>query len=161
VGKWLETLKQVAPHVKQVAVLQDPTVAIGTAQFKEIEKLAPRYAVEATPVDVRDRNNLERGITSFAHEAHGDGGLVITASTYATVHRDLIVLLAARERLPAVYPTPFYVASGGLISYGPVFLDQYRRAADYVDRILKGAKPGDLPVQGPVRFENRIGGGPK
>jgi putative ABC transport system substrate-binding protein len=157
-GKWLETLKQIAPDVKEVAVLQDPTGpgAIGTAQFKEIEKVAPYYSVHATPVDVREGDNLERGITSFAREANGEGGLVITASTYATVHRDLIIKLAARERLPAVYPVPFYVAAGGLISYGPVFLDQYRRAADYVDRILKGAKPGALPVQGPVRFEMAV-----
>jgi putative ABC transport system substrate-binding protein len=157
-GKWVETLKEIAPRVRRVAVIEDPTGpgGIGTAQFKEIVKVAPQYGVEATPIDVRDADNLERGMTSFAREARGDGGLVVTASTYATVRRDLIIMLAARERLPAVYPVPFYVAAGGLISYGPVFLDQYRRAADYVDRILKGAKPGDLPVQGPVRFEMAV-----
>jgi putative ABC transport system substrate-binding protein len=157
-GKWLETLMEIAPRIKRVAVLEDPTGpgAIGTAQFNEIMKVATQYGVDATPIHVREPDNLERGITSFAREADGEGGLVITASTYATVHRDLIIMLAARERLPAVYPVPFYVIAGGLISYGVVFLDQYRRAADYVDRILKGAKPGDLPVQGPVRFEMAV-----
>jgi putative ABC transport system substrate-binding protein len=158
-GKWLETLKEIAPRVKRVAVIEDPTGpgAIGTAQFNEIMKVAPQYDIEATtPIDVREPANLERGMRSFARKANGEGGLVITASTYATVHRDLIIMLAARERLPAVYPVPFYVAAGGLISYGPVFLDQYRRSAEYVDRILRGAKPGDLPVQGPVRFEMAV-----
>jgi putative ABC transport system substrate-binding protein len=154
-GKWLEKLKQVAPGVQRVAVLRDPTGpgGIGIAQLKEIERVAPQYGVEVTPVDVRDPVNLEQGV---AGEANRDAGLIITASTFATVHRDLIITLAARYRLPAIYPVPFYVKSGGLISYGAVFLDQYRRAADYVDRILKGAKPGDLPVQAPTRFEMAI-----
>jgi putative ABC transport system substrate-binding protein len=155
-GKWLEKLKQIAPHVTRVAVLRDPTGPgnIGAAQFKEIEKVAPHFHVDATPIDVNDRDNIERGITSFARQANG--GLIITASTFATVHRDLIIMLAARHRLPAIYPVPFYVTSGGLISYGAVFLDQYRRAADYVDHILKGAAPGDLAVQAPVRFEMAV-----
>ena len=114
----------------------------------------PEYGVDVTPIDVNDPDKIERGIIEFARAA--DGGLIITASTSATLHRDLIIALAARHRLPAIYPVPFYVVSGGLISYGPVFLDQYRRAADYVDRILKGAKPGDLPVQAPVRFEMAV-----
>jgi putative tryptophan/tyrosine transport system substrate-binding protein len=154
-GKWLEKLKSIAPGVQRVAVLRDPTGpgGIGIAQFKEIERVAPEYGVEVTPVDVRDPINLERGI---AGEVNRDAGLIITASTFATVHRDLIITLAARYRLPAIYPVPFYVESGGLISYGPVFLDQYRRAAGYVDRILKGEKPGDLPVQAPVRFEMAV-----
>jgi ABC-type uncharacterized transport system substrate-binding protein len=165
-GKWLEKLKEIAPAVRRVAVLQDPLGpgSIGKAQFNEIEKAARAYGKneenvipidEVIPIDVRDAHKLELGIMSFARGT-SDGGLIITASTYATVHRDLIIMLAARERLPAVYPVPFYVAAGGLISYGAVFIDQYRRAADYVDRILKGAKPGNLPVQGPVRFEMAV-----
>jgi len=155
-GKWLEKLKQIAPRVKRVAVLQDPTGpgAIGTAQFKAIERVAPQFGVEVSPVDVKDPHNIERGITSFAREENG--GLITTASTFATLHRDLIIALAARHRLPAIYAVPFFVIGGGLISYGPVFLDQYRRAADYVDHILKGANPGDLPVQAPVRLEMAI-----
>jgi putative tryptophan/tyrosine transport system substrate-binding protein len=155
-GKWLEKLKRIAPAVTRVAVLRDPTVFSGDAQLTAIQAAAalPEYGVEVTPIDVNDPDKIERGIIEFARAA--DGGLIITASTSATLHRDLIIALAARHRLPAIYPVPFYVVSGGLISYGPVFLDQYRRAADYVDRILKGAKPGDLPVQAPVRFEMAV-----
>jgi putative ABC transport system substrate-binding protein len=155
-GKWLEKLKQIAPHVMRVAVLRDPTGPgnIGVAQFREIEKVAPLFHVEVRAIDVNDRDHIEHGITSFALQE--DGGLIITASTFATVHRDLIITLAARHRLPAIYPVPFYVTGGGLISYGAVFLDQYRRAADYVDHILKGAIPGDLAVQAPMRFEMAV-----
>jgi len=155
-GKWLEKLKQIAPSVERVAVLQDPTGpgAIGTAQFNEIERVAPRFGIKAIPVDVKDPDNIQRGITSFARDENG--GLVITASAFATLHRDLIITLAARHRLPAIYAVPFFVFSGGLISLGPVFLDQYRRAGDYVDLILKGAKPADLPVQAPVRLEMAV-----
>ena len=154
-GKWLEKLKAIAPHVRRVAVLLDRTGpgGVGIAQFKEIQRVAPQHDVEITSIDVKDPVNLEQGL---AREADRDSGLIITASTFATVHRDLIITLAARHRLPAIYPVPFYVKSGGLISYGAVFLDQYRHAADYVDRILKGAKPGDLPVQGPTRFEMAV-----
>jgi putative tryptophan/tyrosine transport system substrate-binding protein len=154
----LETLKQIAPHVKRVAVLQDPTGpgSIGAAQFREIEKVAllPQFGVEVSPVDVKDPHNIERDITSFALEKNG--GLIITASAYATLHRDLIIALAAQHKLPAIYAVPFFVISGGLISFGPVFLDQYRRAADYVDHILKGTKPGDLPVEAPKRLEMAV-----
>jgi len=153
-GKWLETLKQIAPHLKRVAVLRDPTGPgnIGAAQFKEIERVAPAFDVaEVSPIDVNNRDNIESGITSFAREPNG--GLIITASAFATLHRDLIISLAARYRLPASYAVPFFVTGGGLISYGPVFLDQYRHAATYVDRILRGASPGDLAVQAPSRLE--------
>jgi putative ABC transport system substrate-binding protein len=155
-GKWLEKLKQIAPHVTRVAVLRDSTGPgnIGAAQFKAIEKVAPHFDVVVSPFDVNDRDKIEHGLASFARETNG--GLIITASTFATLHRDLIILLATRHRLPAIYPVPFYVTSGGLISYGAVFLDQYRRAADYVDHILKGAVPGDLPVDGPKRFEMAV-----
>lgn len=155
-GKWLEKLHQIAPRVKRVAVLQDSTGpgAIGIAQFNEIERVAPQFGIKAIPVDVKDPHNIERGITSFARE--NNGGLVITASTFATLHRDLIISLAAQYQLPAIYPSPFFVTNGGLISLGAVFLDQYRRAADYVDQILKGARPGDLPVQAPVRLEMAV-----
>jgi len=150
-GKWLELLKQIAPRVTRVAVLRDTTVFSGDAQLAAIQSVAPEFGVELSPVDVHDSDKMEQAVTAFAREANG--GLVVTASTFATQHRDLIIALAARHRLPAVYPNQFYVTGGGLISYGPVFLDQYRRAADYVDRILKGAKPGDLPVQAPARFQ--------
>jgi len=150
-GKWLEVLKQIAPQVTRVAVLRDATVPSGEAQLVAIHSAAPRFGVELSPVDVRERDKMEPTLTAFARE--GNGGLIVTASTIALSHRDLIIALAARQRFPAVYPNPIYVNDGGLISYGPVALDQFRRAADYVDRILKGAKPGDLPVQAPVRFE--------
>jgi putative ABC transport system substrate-binding protein len=155
-GKWLEKLKQIAPHVKRVAVLRDLAGpgAIGAAQFKEIERVAPWFGVEVIPADVHDPHDIEKDITSFARQPYG--GLIMTASTFATLHRDLIIALAARNRLPAIYPSPFFVASGGLISFGAVFLDQYRRAGEYVDLILKGAKPGDLPVQAPVRLEMAV-----
>src|SRR5262249_45103124 len=149
--KWLELLKQIAPRVTRVAVLRDATVPSGDSQLAAIRSAATEFGVELSPVDVRDGDKMEPALAAFAHE--GNGGLIITASTFATLHRDQIISLAARHRLPAIYPTPFYVTGGGLISYGPVFLDQYRRAADYVDRILKGAKPGDLPVQAPLRYE--------
>jgi putative ABC transport system substrate-binding protein len=150
-GKWLELLKQIAPHVTRVAALRDASVPSGDAQLAAIRSAAPEFGVELIPVDVHDRDQMEHALTAFARE--GNGGLIVTASTMAASHRDLIIALAARERLPAVYPNPLYVNDGGLVSYGPVVLDQFSRAAEYVDRILKGAKPGDLPVQAPVRFE--------
>jgi putative tryptophan/tyrosine transport system substrate-binding protein len=124
---------------------------IGRSQFAAIEALAPSLQVETSPIDADDADEIERAITAFASEPNG--GLIVTASTASTLHRDLIITLAARHRLPAVYPNRFHVEAGGLISYGPVFLDQYRRAADYVDRILKGAQPADLPVQAPTTYE--------
>jgi len=116
--------------------------------------VAPQFGVEVIAIDVHDRGRMESAINTFARQENG--GLITTASTSATLHRDLIIMLAERYRLPAIYPTPFYVAGGGLISYGPVFLDQYKHAADYVDRILKGGKPADLPVQAPPRLEMTI-----
>jgi putative ABC transport system substrate-binding protein len=150
-GKWLELLKQIAPQVTRVAALRDATSPSGDAQLAAIRSAAPEFGVELIPVDVHDRDRMELALTAFARE--GNSGLIVTASTMAASHRDLIIALAARQRLPAVYPTPLYVNDGGLVSYGPVVLDQFSRAAEYVDRILKGAKPGDLPVQAPVRFE--------
>jgi putative tryptophan/tyrosine transport system substrate-binding protein len=155
-GKWLEKLHQIAPRVNRVAVLRDPTGPgnIGAAQYHAIETVAPQFGIEVSPIDVNDRDRIERGVAS--HAAETNGGLIITASTFATVYRDLIIALAARHRLPAIYPVPFYVTGGGLISYGPVFLDQYRRAAEYVDLILRGAMPGDLSVEAPKRFEMAV-----
>jgi putative tryptophan/tyrosine transport system substrate-binding protein len=150
-GKWLELLKQVAPHVTRVAVFRDIQVLAGPAQLAAIQSIAPEFGVVLSPIDVHDGDMMEHALSAFARE--GNGGLIVTASTIAMSHRDRMIALAARYRLPAVYPTPVYVIDGGLVSYGPVFLDQFSRAAEYVDRILKGAKPGDLPVQAPVRFE--------
>jgi putative ABC transport system substrate-binding protein len=149
-AKWLELLKQIAPGVTRAAVLGDPGV-IGLSQFRTIEELAPSLHVNASAIDVDDEDEIERAIAAFAREANG--GLIVTTSIASTLHRGRIVDLAAGHRLPAVYPNRFYVEAGGLISYGPVYLDLYRRAADYVDRILRGAKPADLPVQAPVMYE--------
>jgi len=150
-GKWLEVLKQIAPGVKRVAVLRDPTIASGIGQFGAIQSAAPSLGMEAIPVDVRDVGDIERDIAAFTRSS--DGGAVVTASPEASRHRDLIITLAARHRLPTVYSYRSFVADGGLISYGPDMVDQYRRAAGYVDRILKGEKPADLPVQAPTKFE--------
>jgi putative tryptophan/tyrosine transport system substrate-binding protein len=150
-GKWLELLKQIAHHLKRVAILRDAGIGEGTAQFAAIQSAAPGFGVETVPISVRDASEIERGIAAFA--AKPDGGLIITASAYTAVNRDVIIALAARHRLPAVYPFRYYVASGGLVSYGPEPREPYRRAAEYVDRILKGAKPGDLPVQAATTFE--------
>ena len=149
-GKWLELLKEIAPGVRRVAVLRDAATS-GTGQFGALQSVAPSMGVELTPVNVREASEIERAITSFARSPNG--GLIQTGSSLATAHRQLIVTLAARYKLPAVYSTRFFVAGGGLISYGPDFLDQYRRAASYVDRILKGDKPADLPVQAPTKYE--------
>jgi len=150
-GKWLELLKQIAPGVTRAAVLRDPAIASGIGQFGAVQAVAPSLGVELSPVDVRDAREIERAVTAFA--GIQNGGLVVTASPSSTVHRDLIIALAARHKLPAVYFERFFVAAGGLISYGPDLLDQYRRAAGYVDRILKGEKPADLPVQAPTKYE--------
>ena len=150
-GKWLELLKQIAPGVTRAAVLRDPAIASGIGQFGAIQAVAPSLRVELSPVDVRDAPEIERAVTAFA--GIENGGLVVTASPSGTVHRELIIALAARHKLPAVYWQRFYKASGGLMSYGPDLLDQYRRAAGYVDRILKGEKPADLPVQAPTKYE--------
>jgi putative ABC transport system substrate-binding protein len=150
-GKWLELLKEIAPRVTRVAVLRDPAIAAGTGQLGAIQSAAPSFGVELSPLGVRDPGEIERAITAFARSSNG--GLIVTVSTLAGVHRDLIVTLAARYKLPAVYYARYIVAGGGLISYGPDFVDQHRRAAGYVDRILKGEKPADLPVQAPTKYE--------
>ena len=150
-GKWLELLKQIAPGVTRVAVLREPAIAAGIGQFAVIQSVAPSLGVEVSPINISDATEIERGISDFAREANG--GLIVSASALAITHRELIVTLAARYKLPAVYSTRDYPASGGLISYGANFLDQFRRAASYVDRILKGEKPADLPVQAPTKYE--------
>jgi putative tryptophan/tyrosine transport system substrate-binding protein len=150
-GKWLELLKEIAPGVTRAAVLRDPAVASGIGQFGAVQIVAPSFGVELSPVDVRDAGEIERGVTAFARGLNG--GLIVTGSAAAIVHRELIATLAARHRLPAVYPGRYSVTAGGLISYGPDLIDQFRRAAGYVDRILKGEKPADLPVQAPTKYE--------
>jgi putative ABC transport system substrate-binding protein len=150
-GKWLELLKEIAPRVARVAVLRDPAIAAGSGQLGAIQSVAPSFGVELSPLGVRDAPEIERAVTAFARSSNG--GLIVTASGLANIHRDLIITLAARHRLPAVYSYRFFVAGGGLISYGPDRVDPYRRAAGYVDRILKGEKPADLPVQQPTRYE--------
>jgi putative ABC transport system substrate-binding protein len=150
-GKWLELLKQIAPGVTRAAVLWDPAITAAIGQFAVIQSVAPSLGVEVRPVNVRDAPEMERAVAAFARSSNG--GLIVTASARALVHRDLIVTLAARHKLPAVYYTRFFAAAGGLISYGADQLDQHRRAAGYVDRILKGEKPADLPVQVPTRYE--------
>jgi putative tryptophan/tyrosine transport system substrate-binding protein len=150
-GKWLELLRHIAPDVTRVAVIRDPAITAGIGQFAAIQSVAPSFGVELSPVNVREPGEIERAVAAFARASNG--GLILTASALATVHRDLIVTLAARHKLPAVYPERMFVTAGGLISYGPDFLDQYRRAASYVDRILKGEKPADLPVQAPTKYE--------
>jgi putative ABC transport system substrate-binding protein len=150
-GKWLELLKEVAPRVTRVGVLRDPALASGGGQLGAIQSVAPSFRVEVNPVNVRDAAEIERGITAFARSANG--GLIVTGSTLATVHRDLIVTLAARHRLPSVYPQRYYVSDGGLMSYGADTTNPYRRTAGYIDRILKGEKPADLPVQAPTKYE--------
>ncbi|MFL5052819.1 MAG: ABC transporter substrate-binding protein [Xanthobacteraceae bacterium] len=153
-GKWLELLKEIAPRVTRAAVLRDPAIASGIGQFAAAQALAPSLGVELIPVDVGDAGEIERAVTAFARSSNG--GLIVTASTLATRHRDLTIALAARLRLPAVYAYRYLVTAGGLISYGPDFIDQFRRAAGYVDRILKGEKPADLPVQSPTKYELAI-----
>jgi putative ABC transport system substrate-binding protein len=150
-GKWLELLKEIAPRVTRVAVLRDPAVASGIGQFGAIQIVAPSLGVELSPVDMRDAGEIERAVAAFASGLNG--GLIVTGSALGIVHRKLITTLAARHKLPAVYPGGFYVTAGGLVSYGPDFVDQFQRAAGYVDRILKGEKPADLPVQAPTKYE--------
>ncbi|MFZ0116135.1 MAG: ABC transporter substrate-binding protein [Xanthobacteraceae bacterium] len=153
-GKWLELLMEIAPGVKRVAVLRDPAISAGTGQFGSIQTAAPSFGVELTPINVRDGGAIERSVTAFAPV--GNGGLIVTTSASVLAHRDLIIKLAALHKLPAIYYARFYVTSGGLASYGPDYIDPYRRAAGYVDRILKGEKPADLPVQAPTKYELAI-----
>jgi putative ABC transport system substrate-binding protein len=151
-GKWLELLKQIAPGVTRVAVLRDAAVSIGPVQFGVIQAVAPSLRVEVNPINMRgDAGEIERAIAAFAGSPNG--GLILTAGAMGLLHHDLIITLAARHKLPAVYPYRHIVTGGGLISYGPDRTDQYRRAAGYVDRILKGEKPADLPVQAPTKYE--------
>jgi putative tryptophan/tyrosine transport system substrate-binding protein len=150
-GKWLELLKQIAPGVTRAAILRDPASPAGTGQFAVIQSVAPSFGVELRPINLRDAHEIEQAVAAFARSANG--GLVVTASPQATDHRDLIITLAARHKLPAIYSDRFFVAAGGLISYGPNFDDEGKRAAGYVDRILKGEKPADLPVQAPTKYE--------
>jgi putative tryptophan/tyrosine transport system substrate-binding protein len=150
-GKWMELLKEIAPRVTRAAVIRDPSQVSGGGQLGAIQAVAPSFGVELRPLDVRDPDGIERDLAAFARQPNG--GLIATAATLVQIHRDRITTLAARHRLPAVYPYRFMVTSGGLISYGPDLADQYRRAAGYVDRILKGEKPADLPVQAPTKYE--------
>jgi putative ABC transport system substrate-binding protein len=150
-GKWLELLKEIAPGVTRTAVIQDPSITSGTGQLAAIQAVAPSLGVELTPVDVRDASGIEHSIAAFTRGSNC--GLIVTISPLALRRRELIVALAAKHRLPAIYPGRVFVADGGLISYGPDVIDQYRRAAGYFDRILKGEKPADLPVQEPTKFE--------
>jgi putative tryptophan/tyrosine transport system substrate-binding protein len=150
-AKWLELLKEIAPRVTRVAVFRELAVAAGPAQFSAAQTVAPSLGMELRPVDTRDAGEIERTITAFAQGSNG--GLLVTGSSSSTLHRNLIITLAARHRLPAVYFERLFVAAGGLISYGADYVDQFRRAAGYVDRILKGEKAGDLPVQTPTKYE--------
>jgi putative ABC transport system substrate-binding protein len=150
-AKWLELLKQIAPDVTRAAVLRDPAISTGIGQFGAIQAVAPSLGVEVSPVNVRDAGEIERAIAAFARPSNG--GLIVTVSALVVVHRDLIITLAARHKLPAVFYERFFVAGGGLISYGPDYLDEFRRAAVYVDRILRGEKPADLPVQAPTKYK--------
>ena len=152
--KWLEILKEIAPNVTRVAVLRDPAIAAGIGQFGAIQSVAPTLGVELTPINLRDPSEIERAISAFARSSNG--GLLVTATPIATVHRDLIVTLAARHKLCAVYSVRAFVTAGGLIYYGTDLYDLYRRAASYIDRVLKGEKPSNLPVQAPIKFETVI-----
>jgi putative tryptophan/tyrosine transport system substrate-binding protein len=149
-GKWLELLKQIAPDLKRAGVLRDPGNPTGIGQFAVTQAVAPALGVEAMPIPVRDAAEIERAVAAFARA--GNGGLIVTGGR-SSAHQELIIELAARHRLPAVYPYRFYVPKGGLISYGPDLIDLFRHAAGYIDRVLKGEKPADLPVQAPTRYE--------
>jgi putative ABC transport system substrate-binding protein len=153
-GKWLELLKQIAPTVTRAAVLRDAATPSGTGQFGAIQAVAPSLKVEVVPVNMRDARELERSIATFARSPNG--GLILTGSGLSILHRDLIITLAARHKLPAIYYEKFFVSAGGLISYGSDRIELYRLAAGYADRILRGEKPANLPVQAPTKFELAI-----
>jgi putative ABC transport system substrate-binding protein len=153
-AKWLELLKEISPGIKRVAILRDAAIAAGTGQFGAIQSVAPTLGVELSPVNVRDAGEIERAVAAFA--VLPDGGLIVTGSSLAAVHRDLIVMLATRHKLPTVYYERFFVSAGGLLSYGPDLVDQHRAAATYVDFILKGKRPAELPVQAPTKYELAI-----
>ena len=150
-AKWVEVLKQIAPGVTRAAVLRDPATTGGIGQFAVIQSVAPSAGVEVIPVGVRDAGEIERGVAAFARSS--SDGLIVSTSALAIVHRDLIVTLATRHKLPTIYPERDFATAGGLISYGPDYVDQFRLAAGYVDRILKGEKPADLPVQAPTKYD--------
>jgi putative ABC transport system substrate-binding protein len=150
-GKWLELLKQIVPRLRRVAVVRDPTNPATVGQFGAIQSAAPSFGVELRPLDVRDPAEIERGVTAFAREP--DSGLIVPSTVFAIVHRDLIITLAAKHRLPTIYPYRYFVTGGGLISYGPDQTGEYGLASGYVDRILRGEKPADLPVQAPTKYE--------
>jgi putative tryptophan/tyrosine transport system substrate-binding protein len=150
-GKWLELLKHLAPDLRRAGVLRDPVIASGPGQFGAIQAVAPSFGVEAVPLNVRGGAEIETGVAEFARSPKG--GLIVTGSALAVVHRDLIIAAADRHALPSVYFQRLFVPAGGLVSYGPDFIDQYRRAAGYVDRILRGQRPAELPVQEPTKFE--------
>src|SRR5262245_32971717 len=153
-GKWLDLLKQIAPGITRVAVLRDPLISAGLGQYGAVQAAASSFGVEPSPINLRDASEIERAIVAFASSSNG--GLIVTGSPLAFVHRDLIITLATRHKLPSIFQDRSFVAEGGLISYGPDLVDQYRRAASYVDRILKGEKPAELPVQAPTKYELTI-----
>jgi ABC-type uncharacterized transport system substrate-binding protein len=153
-GKWLELLKQIAPQATRVAVIRDPAIAAGAGQFGAIQAVAPMLGLTVSPINVRHAGEIERGISDFVRSPND--ALIVTASILARLHRELIITLAARHRLPTVYSDRIFVNDGGLISYGPDRVEQYRQAAGYVDRILKGERPADLPVQAPTKYELAI-----
>src|SRR5262245_46432130 len=150
-GKWVELLKEIAPHVTRVAVLRDPAIAQGIGQWAAIQTAAPSIGIEVSPVNVRDPGEIEQAVTAFARTPNG--GMIVPGSALAVVNRNLIITLAARHKLPAIYYTRFFVSSGGLMSYGTDTITPFRLAAGYVDRILKGEKPADLPVQAPTKYD--------
>jgi putative ABC transport system substrate-binding protein len=150
-GKWLELLKQIAPGVTRAAVIRDPATPQGIGQFSAVNAVSPSLGIDVSPVNASEPSDVERAITAFAHAPNS--GLIVTGSNFAITHRELIIKLVSQHKLPTVYPIRFFVAAGGLISYGPDAIDPHRRAAGYVDRILKGEKPADLPVQAPTKYE--------
>jgi putative ABC transport system substrate-binding protein len=150
-GKWVELLKEIAPHTTRASVIRDPAISTEIGQFAAIQSAASPLGIEVSSVNVRDAGEIERAVATFARSANGR--LIVTAGALTGVHRNLIITLAARHKLPTVYSWRFFVTSGGLISYGPNFIDQHRQAAGYVDRILKGEKPADLPVQAPTKYD--------
>ena len=153
-AKWLELLKEITPGITRVAILRDPTTAAGMGQFGAIQSVAPSFGVEVNPLSLRDAGEIERGVADFADSPNG--GMIVTGAPLATLHRDLIIALAARHKLPAIYSSRFFAAAGGLAYYGPDLTAQYRRAAGYIDRILRGEKPANLPVQAPTKYELAI-----
>jgi putative tryptophan/tyrosine transport system substrate-binding protein len=150
-AKWLELLKEVAPNVTRAGVIRDPTIASGLGSWAAIQSASPATGIEVSPINMTDADEIERAVAAFAQAPNGS--LILTGSALAVRHRNLIISLAARHKLPAIYYDPYYVAAGGLVAYGPDFIDEFRRAAGYVDRILKGEKPADMPAQQPTKYE--------